>query len=233
MLGLIAATLLLAAAAAAPDETLPAPEDQWVCSAAAEGPRQSAVHVAIQVTASGELVATYVDWSPPLATPAIPPGRPAPELAFYFEQAGADGIGPVTGVLATVSSIGGSLDGKRWSVSVDGAGPWQVTVDDTMAMPDVLVNGRTLRYRSAFIGPNPGLGPTDPRLLAALAGAASARVEFLDRRGRVLAFSQYDLTATADRDRLFGAAWSQAEDRTHHLDSCEQATGTPPPVPVP
>ncbi|MDO9370011.1 MAG: hypothetical protein Q7T68_15705 [Sphingopyxis sp.] len=224
---MIAALLVLMLA----PETI-AEDDQWVCTARAKGQRDARVDVSIQLTTDRDILVQNVGWSPPRAARAgsSRPDIEAPGLTLYYEYAEAGDIGDLTNALGDVSSIdapAGTFDDMALGVRIDQGDTWYVALETLESMdlaPEYRI-GETktvappLDFRSAWLAD----ADTDIDPLEGLGAARVAKLSLVDRKGRPVSQISYDLSATAERDRLFAKAWKKAETLALHPTRCTRA----------
>lgn len=226
-IALIAAATLAAAPVAA--ET-PEIEDQWVCSAYADGRRDSRVDVSTFLTTSGTIVARYISWSPPIAGQSQPrlPYLNAPDITLYYDHATAHGIGTPTSALGGATSVGDPEDALgrlTLSVRVDGGEPWTMSLEASDLGPEYKIGEELFHSASAWITEDDERRERAERLESGRA----VTLWLLNDAGQPVAQTHYDLTSKTERDRLFRTAWRKAEKLAQHPERCEKAVGELPP----
>lgn len=229
---MIAAVLVLLLQSGQPASETVADNGEWVCTARAKGKRDARVDVSIRVTTDRDILTQNVGWSPPRASRAATsrPDVKAPSLTLYYEYAEAEEIGEVTNALGDVSSIdapAGTFDKMALGVRIDRGKTWYVALESLETMetpPDHRIGTRqigdsTYDFRSAWLTD----GDTDIDPLEALQAARIATISIVNRRGHPVSQISYDLSATAERDRLFAKAWKRAETLSMRPQRCTPA----------
>lgn len=208
MIAALLVTMLLAQPA--PDTARS--DRQWVCSADARGSRGARVDVSIQLTTGGDILSRDVNWSPPTPVRAAlsRPDVKAPGLTLYYEDAEAEGIGEVTDALGNISSTSapaGTLDDMALAVRIDGDAAWHVELEAMPGASAPETGAPTFDYRSGWLAD----GDTDIDPIERLRSARTVTLSLVNRAGHPVSQVGYDLSATAERDRLFRQAWAKAD----------------------
>jgi hypothetical protein len=191
--------------------------EERICTASATGRHGARVDVSVEVTPDRAIFTQNVGWSPPKASSAAlsRPGVKAPALTLYYEYAQADDIDDLSSALGEVSSVdapAGTFDDMALAVRIDQGDTWYVALDSIELDPEyrfgkTMVGGTADDRRSAWLSD----GNTDIDPLEALETARSATLSLVNRKGHPVSQISYDISATAERDRLFTKAWKKAE----------------------
>lgn len=187
-----------------------------ICTASAKGTRQARVDVSVEPDPDGEASLLNVGWSPPRsARPATSrPDIEAPRLMLYYAYAEADNIDEISDALGDASSIAapdGTWDDMALAVRIDGGETWYVALDTLELDTDQRFGApRTVTpprdARAAWLSD----GNTDIDVYETLETARTLTLSVVNRAGHPVSQAGYDLSATAERDRLFRTAWKKA-----------------------
>ncbi|WP_077148826.1 hypothetical protein [Sphingopyxis sp. KK2] len=213
---LLAATLLASAAPAM------AQNEERICTAIAKGSRGAHVDVVAQVDSDGEIWSRTISWTPPMLDASKPHYEDLdnPGLLLQYDDAKANRIGEMTEAIGEVSSVGGPKDAlRRLSMLVlmgDGSS-W--TVEPEPFGVSYQIGGSPFRYASARLGDTDWDGDPYEKLEA----GGTVTLSLRDATGRPVAQARYDLNATAERDRLFRAAWRKADRMAKNPKLCDTA----------
>jgi hypothetical protein len=217
--------LLLQPGATGPDD------QQWLCTANARGKYGARVDIDIQLTGAGEILTRDTRWSPRKASHAIVsrPDLDAPDLTLHYGYAGAEGIGEVTEALGNVSSIdapAGTFDQMIMGLRIDPGETWYVELnsiepESQYPIADAKAGGSGLDFRSATLSSS----NTDADQLESFRTARLATLSLVDLEGRPVSQTSYDLSAIAERDRLFAKAWKKAGRLALHPQRCTRIPG--------
>lgn len=210
----IVGLLAFAAATSAAAPPADAPE-QFYCSAEASGDDGALVYVALYVEADGRIVGTFADWTPPHDVPPSDDadGQPEFDLRVSYHQASEESVGApsIPTVQMQLLDTGATLDelAERWAgLSVEAR-----SADNVACYPLVRPS-----YAIDFTGwlvleaPLEVLGPEY---------AGKVRIAVTDATGRAIAAYESDLSQTAQRDRLFRKAHSEAAHKARRPESCD------------
>jgi hypothetical protein len=202
--------LAVAASIAAQSEKQP---DQWLCGGSVSTAAGSSVTVHFYVEADGNIISHYTAWDPPVSARQIyvrRRSRDIPGLSISFERADGEGIGLPTGVDVSVASERSLrwLDDSTVTMAVPG-GPSQTS--------QFLVTANHPPYRSATLAEN---GDTD--LLSAVDKASVISTELRDHKNKLIGSVSYDLSARAERDRLYRQAWTDAQEALRDRAKCQK-----------
>lgn len=228
---MIAALLILLLQSGQPAPEAPADDRQWVCTASAKGKHDARVDVSIQLTTDRDILTRNIGWSPPTASRASisRPDVNVPGLTLYYEYAEADDIDEVTDALSDVSSVNapaGTLDQMALAVRIDHGEPWYVRLerigppesDSDYRIVEAETGNPAFDFRTARLTDGDSSADIDP--LESLQGARIATLSLVDRKENAVSRISYDLSATAERDRLFAKAWKKAEALALHPQRC-------------
>lgn len=200
--------------------------DEWICTASVRGKRDARVDISVEVAADRDIFIQNVGWAPPKASrPATSrPDVRAPGLTLFFEYAEPDDIAELSSALGEVSSIdapAGTLDDMALAVRIDQGDTWYVAIEATELDREYRI-GKTRAtdpaddHRSAWLAN----GDTEIDPIEALGTARIATLSVVNRKGHPVSRTSYDLSATAERDRLFAKAWKQAERLARRPERC-------------
>jgi hypothetical protein len=220
MLGLVVAVLLAGSQAESPRQ-------QWVCRGLAKGERGAEVSVLWYLEADGKVVGRGADWTPPqIATTAKAAGLSglAPDLAVALDTEPA--TGRANAVLVSADSEAGPqlVEGSTVTLKLDDGRRWSVSLERIAGVRDV----PPLTFRINTLAD----AGSNPELLAALETARGGEATLTAKDGRRLGQVRYDLSARAERDRLFRQAWAAAERAARRPLRCDKAQ-PPEDAPVP
>jgi hypothetical protein len=196
------------------------------------------------VQTDGTVVEKDAAWTPPQLSGAVAAkgfSGVTPGLSITYFDAGRTGLGPATGVLATVSIVRrrrGLLDGAQVSLGLDGGRDWAVALEAFPGVKDY----PPFAFRSAWLASRDDLDfdpvPLDKDddaapvgrnrdLLAALETAGIGHAALIAADGRILASADFDLSARTKRDGLFVKAWAAARRAIRHPRRCTKAIALP------
>ena len=212
---LLVAMLLTSAAPAM------AQNEERVCTAIAKGSRGAHVDIVAQVDSDGEIWSRSISWMPPMLDASKPhyADLDNPGLILQYDDAEADAIGEMTEALGDVSSVGGPKDALRkmsMLVLMGDGSSW--IIEPEPAGVSYRIGGSPFRYASARLDDTEWDGDPYERLEAGGMVTLSLR----DAMGRPVAQARYDLGATAERDRLFRAAWRKADKMAKNPKLCDK-----------
>lgn len=209
----------------------PAVEDDAarICTASATGQRHARVDVSVELGSDGDISLMSVGWSPPRSSrpETSRPDIGAPLLRLYYEYAEADNIDEISDALGTASSIDapeGAFDDMALAVRIDQGDTWYVALESIELDADQRF-GEPLKTtpprdtRSAWLGN----GDTDIDVLGTLQSAHMVTLSVVNRKGHPITQIDYDLSATAERDRLFRTAWKKAHSLARQPRRCPKA----------
>lgn len=199
-----------------------------ICTGSAKGQRHARVDVSVEPDGDGDVSLLSVGWSPPRSRPETSrPDMEPPRLRLYYQYAEADDIDEISDALGTASSIDapdGALDNMALAVRIDQGDTWYVALESIELDADRRF-GESLKAdpprdtRSAWLGN----GNTDIDVLGTLQSAHMVTLSVVNRKGHPIAQTDYDLSATAERDRLFRTAWKKAHAMARQPQRCPKA----------
>ncbi|HEX4848678.1 MAG TPA: hypothetical protein VFV30_11080 [Novosphingobium sp.] len=214
MRGLILAGAL-AALLAAPAQ---AEDPQRVCSGHAAGANGEAVNVMIYLTAKGDRVGSFASWDPPRIGPPAPTAEAVPDVYFsmMYHQAGPSGLGPAGDPAIGATAFAPPGKRGRGNAERQFAGlSVELTVDSSAPqMLPLTVN--------ALFAPLPMTAMREAKAPALPANAGTVTLRLVRSGKPPLSTARYDLSGTAERDRLFTAAWQNAETAARTPETCEE-----------
>lgn len=214
---LLAATLLASAAPAM------AQNEERICTAIAKGSRGAHVDVVAQVDSDGEIWSRTISWTPPMLDASKPHYEDLdnPGLLLQYDDAEANTIGEMTEAIGEVSSVGGPKDAlRRLSMLVLMADGSSWIIEPEPFGVSYQIGGSPFRYASARLGDTDWDGDPYEKLEA----GGTVTLSLRDATGRPVAQARYDLGATAERDRLFRAAWRKADRMAKNPKLCDKAS---------
>jgi hypothetical protein len=200
-----------------------AQNEERVCTAIAKGSRGAHVDVVAQVDSDGEIWSRTISWTPPMLDASKPHYEDLdnPGLILQYDDAEAGAIGEMTEAIGEVSSVGGPKDALRrlsMLVLVDDGSSW--TIEPEPFGVSYRIGGSPFRYASARLSDTDWDGAPYEKLEA----GGTVTLSLRDTMGRPLAQARYDLGATAERDRLFRAAWRKADKMARNPKLCDKAS---------
>ena len=193
-------------------------ETQRVCTGQASGAKGEAVSVMIYLTAKGERVGSFASWDPPRMDQPRPPAAEVPDLYFtmMYHQADASGLGPAGDPLISANAFAPAGKRGRSNPERQFAGlSVELTVDS--AAPQMLP-----LTTNELLAPLPMTAMREAKASALPATAQTVTLRLVRSGKPPLSTARYDLSGTAERDRLFTAAWQSADRAARTPETCEE-----------
>ena len=206
---------LLTAAALLGGNSPEVQSDQWLCEGVARGSHGAIVIVHFYAADDGTVIDRGVAWTPPTTSRKVS-GRSlaALDLMVSYDHADRINLGAPSVIDASVLSRE-SLGFLDDSIVVLG-------LQRTLFTGKFDVSGTTkggVQYRSATLASDSG-----NRLAGRFANAAEGHLLVASAIGKPLASIVYDFSARRERDRLFRAAWDEAEQKLARPTQCDRTS---------
>ena len=207
---------------------------QWSCDGVAKSQTGAEVSMTWFVEASGAVMARTASWTPPVVASQAsagarrkPFGEADPDLSIDYDEPEKPAIGrpDLVSVAVTARAAPWRVGGLAVALSLDGGRTWPVAL--TLFAPEPDFPERALMTGSLADS------DTNSNLLKVIESAREGVAALTDRTGRTLGQTRYDLSAHAERDRLYQAAWAAAERAARHPTRCAETIEGPEPPPIP
>jgi len=215
----ILAAAAVAAAAPAPTPAPVAAATHWLCQGKASGANGSEVVANWTVDDGKAILSRRIVWTPPrLSLHSLPDYGGNPYLSVLYDTPD----GPPAAVRAIIIGRAGPnpLAGANVSLALKGGQSWSARV---IPVSGVDLSTNTFTVRNAWLANTHWSTPlAHLDLLQAVPSTGEVTVSLANAGGEILAWSTNDLTAGAERDRLFHDAIAAAEAASANPQSCRK-----------